>query len=145
MSFYVIHQGYTSWRTCRSSASSWSPESPATDVCASAEPLAHYDRLVQCGSLRKDAQQRHLLQELAQLQLALKNYSTSIYLNPPPARLDVKDNNSQLQKHQDPCITTVDEVTQLLNWDGMCFENLLSTRCIPHLWLVRCICWLTAQ
>ncbi|XP_026197998.1 lactation elevated protein 1 homolog B isoform X2 [Anabas testudineus] len=105
-------EGYTSWRTCRSSASSWSPESPATDVCASADPLAHYDRLVQCGSLRKDAQQRHLLQELAQLQLALKNYSTSIYLNPPPARLDVKDNNSQLQKHQDPCITTVDETKE---------------------------------
>lgn len=115
----MIHQGYTSWRTCSSTASISSSEPPAADVCAAAEPLSHYDRLVQCGYLRKDPQQRHVLQQLAQLQLTLKNYSNTIYLNPPPPRLDAND-NSQPEKHQNPegskdCITKVAKVTKLLN------------------------------
>lgn len=101
-------QGYISWRKCSSSASSGSSESPAVDICASSETIGHYDRLVQCGSLRKDAQQRGVVQQLAQLQHALKNYSNSIYLNPPPTRINSKDDNSQLPKDKDPHITTAE-------------------------------------
>ncbi|KAK2856178.1 hypothetical protein Q5P01_004913 [Channa striata] len=93
--------GFTSWRTCTSSASPCSTESPAADVFVSAEIVADYDRLVQCGKLRQDARQRHVLQQLAQLQQTLQNYCNSIYLNTPPPRLDTKDNRSQLQEHLD--------------------------------------------
>ncbi|TKS75589.1 Lactation elevated protein 1 -like protein B [Collichthys lucidus] len=83
-------KGYTtSWRTCSSSSSS---EPPAADICAFSETIGHYDRLVQCGSLREDALQRDVVQQLAQLQHTLKNYSNSVYLNPPPPRLHSKDN-----------------------------------------------------
>ncbi|XP_075939660.1 lactation elevated protein 1 homolog B isoform X1 [Anarhichas minor] len=82
--------GYAGWRTCSSSASSCSPESPAADTCAVS---GHYGRLVQSGSLRKDAQQRHVLQQLSQLQHTLKNYS----------------NNNQLSKDdKDPHFTTAE-------------------------------------
>ncbi|XP_068580694.1 lactation elevated protein 1 homolog B [Cebidichthys violaceus] len=70
--------GYATWRSCSSSASSRSSESPAADACAFS---GHYGRLVQRGSLRKDAQQRHVLQQLSLLQHTLKNYSNSVYLN----------------------------------------------------------------
>nr|XP_020444052.1 lactation elevated protein 1 isoform X3 [Monopterus albus] len=95
-----------SWRTGSSSTTSCSSGSPVADVCASAKPVVHYDCLVQCGSLRNDAQQRHVLQQLSQLQHALKNYNNSIYMNPPPPRLDSKDDKSQHQKDTAPCITT---------------------------------------
>ncbi|XP_018528143.1 lactation elevated protein 1 homolog B [Lates calcarifer] len=101
-------KGYTSWRTCSSSASSCSSESPAADVFTSAQTTGHYDRLVQCGSLREDAQQRYVLQRLAQLQHTLKTYSNSVYLNPPPPRLDPKDDNSQPQKVKGPSMTTAE-------------------------------------
>ncbi|XP_019126698.2 lactation elevated protein 1 homolog B [Larimichthys crocea] len=96
-------KGYTtSWRTCSSSSSS---EPPAADVCALSETIGHYDRLVQCGSLREDALQRDVVQQLAQLQHTLKNYSNSVYLNPPPPRIHSKD-NSQLAKDKDPHSTS---------------------------------------
>ncbi|XP_078130368.1 lactation elevated protein 1 homolog B isoform X2 [Sander vitreus] len=98
-------KGYTSWRMCSSSASSCSTESPAADICAFS---GHYDRLVQCGSLRKDAQQRSVLQQLAQLQHTLENYSNSIYLNPPPPRLNSNDDISQLPKDKEQHITTAE-------------------------------------
>ncbi|KAF3702909.1 Lactation elevated protein 1 -like protein B [Channa argus] len=100
--------GYTSWRACRSSASLCSSGSP-TDVFVSVGNVAEYDRLVQCGSLRKDAQQRHVLQQLAQLQHTLKNYCNSIYRVPPPPTLDSKNNHSQLQKHHNCGITAPTE------------------------------------
>ncbi|XP_029281820.1 lactation elevated protein 1 homolog B isoform X1 [Cottoperca gobio] len=81
-------KGYTSWRTCSSSASSCSSESPAADICAIS---GHYDRLVQCGSLQKDAQQRNVLLQLSQLQHTLKNYNNSIHFNPPPPGLHSKE------------------------------------------------------
>ncbi|XP_070782439.1 lactation elevated protein 1 homolog B [Enoplosus armatus] len=99
--------GYTSWRTCSSTASSCSSESSAADICASSETIAHYDRLVQRGSLRKDAQQRDVFQQLAQLQHTLKNYSNSIYLNTPSPRLN-KNTNNQLPKDKEPHITTAE-------------------------------------
>ncbi|XP_076612019.1 lactation elevated protein 1 homolog B [Chaetodon auriga] len=95
-------KGYTSWRTCSTSAPSCSSESPAADICASSESTGHYDRLVQCGSLREDAQQREVLQRLSQLQHTLKNYTNSVYLNPPPQRLNSTDDNSQLPNDKDP-------------------------------------------
>uniref|UniRef100_A0A3B4Y7E2 AFG1 like ATPase b n=1 Tax=Seriola lalandi dorsalis TaxID=1841481 RepID=A0A3B4Y7E2_SERLL len=78
-------------------------------VSTFAETIGHYDHLVQCGSLRKDAQQRHVLQQLAQLQHTLKKYSNSIYLSPSPPRLDSKDVKSQLQKDKAPDITTAEK------------------------------------
>ncbi|TNN64457.1 Lactation elevated protein 1 B [Liparis tanakae] len=80
--------GYASWRTCSSSASSCSSESPAADPCVFS---GHYSRLVQCGSLKKDAQQAHVVQQLSQLQLNLDNYSNSI-------NLTSNDDNKQLSK-----------------------------------------------
>lgn len=101
--FALMLQGYTtSWRTCSSSSSS---EPPAADIGALSETIGHYDRLVQCGSLREDALQRDVAQQLAQLQHTLKNYSNSVYLNPPPPRLHSKD-NSQLAKDKDPHSTS---------------------------------------
>ncbi|XP_045916486.1 lactation elevated protein 1 homolog B isoform X2 [Micropterus dolomieu] len=100
--------GYISWRACSSSASSCSFESLAPDVCAFSETVAHYDRLVQCGSLRKDAHQRGVFQQLSQLQHTLKNYSNSIYLNPSPPRLKSKDDCSQLPKDTGSHITTAE-------------------------------------
>ncbi|XP_026174635.1 lactation elevated protein 1 homolog B isoform X2 [Mastacembelus armatus] len=100
--------GYTGWRTCSSSASSCSTHTPAADVCTSVGPAVLYDRLVQCGSLRNDAQQRHVLQQLAELQHILQDYSNSVYLNPPPPGLDAKDANSQHKINKDLCTTTAE-------------------------------------
>ncbi|XP_054474603.1 lactation elevated protein 1 homolog B [Anoplopoma fimbria] len=95
--------GYSRWRTCSSSASSCSSESPAVGTCAFS---GHYNRLVQCGSLRKDAQQRHVLQQLSQLQHTLENYNNSIHINspPPPPRL----NSQQSKDDKDPHSTTAE-------------------------------------
>ncbi|XP_049446271.1 lactation elevated protein 1 homolog B [Epinephelus fuscoguttatus] len=101
LSVICTGKGYTSWRTCSSSASSCS--SPAADISALS---GHYDRLVQSGSLRKDAEQGKVLRQLGELQHILKNYSNSVYLNPPPPRLDSKDDGSQLPKHKEPHVTT---------------------------------------
>ncbi|XP_071335495.1 lactation elevated protein 1 homolog B [Trachinotus anak] len=98
--------GYTSWRTCSSSSSPCSPVPPSAAVSTSAETIEHYDRLVQCGSLRTDAQQRRVLQQLAQLQHTLKKYSNDMYLSPPPPRLDLKDD--ELQKDKNPDTTTAE-------------------------------------
>ncbi|XP_078799120.1 lactation elevated protein 1 homolog B isoform X2 [Oryzias latipes] len=50
----------------------------APDGC---DIVDHFDRLVQGGSLRIDAQQRRVILRLAQLQLTLKTYSNRPYLN----------------------------------------------------------------
>lgn len=103
-------QGYTSWRTCSSSASSCSSESPAAaaaDIPALSDITGHYDRLVQSGSLKVDAQQRGVIQQLAQLQHTLKNYSNSVYLNPPPPKLNSKDDN-MLPQDKDPHMSSAD-------------------------------------
>nr|XP_046228598.1 lactation elevated protein 1 homolog B isoform X2 [Scatophagus argus] len=97
-------RGCTSWRTCSSSAPSCYPQSPAADICASSETTGFYERLVQCGSLREDAQQRSVLQHLSQLQYTLKSYSNHMYLNPP--RVNSKDNHSLLPKDKDSDIAS---------------------------------------
>ncbi|XP_074541190.1 lactation elevated protein 1 homolog B [Halichoeres trimaculatus] len=86
----ALPQGYTSWRPCSSSSSSRS--------CVISDTLKHYDRQVQSGSLREDALQRDVVKQLAQLQQNLKNYSNSIYLQPPPLNLNSKHENSQVKK-----------------------------------------------
>uniref|UniRef100_A0A8D3DDM7 AFG1 like ATPase b n=1 Tax=Scophthalmus maximus TaxID=52904 RepID=A0A8D3DDM7_SCOMX len=96
-------QGDTSRRRCSSSASACSSSSEAAaaaaDVCASSETIEHYDRLVQCGSLREDAQQRHVVRQLAQLQHTLRENSNSTHLRPPPPILESKGG---------PAVTTAD-------------------------------------
>ncbi|XP_069577776.1 lactation elevated protein 1 homolog B [Brachyistius frenatus] len=88
LSSSCTRKGYSTWRACSSSPSSCSSDSPTADVCGSAETLGHFDRLVRCGSLRKDAQQRRVLQQLAQLQHTVKTYSNGIYLNPHSSKDD---------------------------------------------------------
>uniref|UniRef100_A0A3B5AFK3 AFG1 like ATPase b n=1 Tax=Stegastes partitus TaxID=144197 RepID=A0A3B5AFK3_9TELE len=85
--FVAVLSGSSSWRTCSSSAPSCSSEAPAADVCGSSEAVEHFDGLVRCGHLRTDVQQRHVLQQLAELQRTMKTYSNSIYLNPPDDQL----------------------------------------------------------
>ncbi|KAM9354974.1 lactation elevated protein 1 homolog B [Pholidichthys leucotaenia] len=70
-------KGYTTFRTCSSSSSSWS-----SGICKSTEALAHFDLLVHQGSLRSNAQQRRVLQRLTQLQNTLKTYNNSVFLKP---------------------------------------------------------------
>ncbi|KAM3861076.1 lactation elevated protein 1 homolog B [Diretmus argenteus] len=86
---FVVISGYTS-----------STKSPFT--CATCKTVAHYDSLVQRGSLKEDVQQRGILQQLAQLQETLKNYCNSIYLKTP--RLNSKDDNTKLQRDKDPSL-----------------------------------------
>ncbi|XP_030261104.1 lactation elevated protein 1 homolog B isoform X2 [Sparus aurata] len=103
LSATCIGRGYTSWRTCASFSSS------AADVCTlSHSATGHYDRLVQCGSLREDAQQRDVVQQLAQLQHSLKNYNNSIYLNPPPPRVNPNDGSGRLPKDKQPNMASAD-------------------------------------
>ncbi|XP_022046129.2 lactation elevated protein 1 homolog B isoform X1 [Acanthochromis polyacanthus] len=90
-----VLSGYSSWRTCSSSAPSCPSEAPAADNCVSSETIQHFDRLVQGGHLRKDFQQRHVIQQLAQLQHTMKTYSNSIYLNSP--RSSSQDDSSKPQ------------------------------------------------
>ncbi|KAG7509136.1 AFG1-like ATPase isoform X1 [Solea senegalensis] len=93
-------KGYTSWRTCSSFTPSCSSESSAADV------IEHYDRLVRCGSLREDAQQRYVLQRLTQLQHILNMYSNSKYLSSPPPKPHTKDDNSKPQRDEEAHDTT---------------------------------------
>ncbi|KAM3603552.1 uncharacterized protein V6R79_024624 [Siganus canaliculatus] len=91
LSASVAGTGYSCWRTCSSSPSSWSCDSPAPDNSAISKTVLHYNRLIQRGSLRDDAQQKEVVQQLAQLQHTLKNYSNNIYLKPPLPRSNSKD------------------------------------------------------
>lgn len=104
-------KGYTSWRSCSSSSTSWSSESPAADICAHSETVKHYNRLVECGSLRKDAQQRDVILQLAQLQQSLKNYSNRIYLNPPPPKESSRESHLQ-KENKDGEPSTKEELPQ---------------------------------
>lgn len=58
------------WR--RHNSSAW---------CPPREVDGHYDRLVQCGTLRGDAHQKYVVQQLAQLQHTMKTYSNHMYLS----------------------------------------------------------------
>ncbi|CAJ1078134.1 lactation elevated protein 1 homolog B-like [Xyrichtys novacula] len=92
LSAVCTRKGYSSRRSCSSSSSSCSPDSPVADA------KRHYDHLVQCGALREDAQQRFVTERLAQLQQTLKSYSNGIYLNPAPAGVNQKDDKREHQK-----------------------------------------------
>ncbi|XP_016888896.1 lactation elevated protein 1 homolog B isoform X2 [Cynoglossus semilaevis] len=102
LSTILLRKGHTSVMTCSSSASSCSSQPPAADVSPSAAIIGHYDRLVHCGSLSEDSQQRHVLQQLAKLQSILKNYSNYKYLS---SLVDFEDVTCQSPKDEDLCIT----------------------------------------
>ncbi|XP_019750497.1 lactation elevated protein 1 homolog B isoform X2 [Hippocampus comes] len=91
-------QGYTNSRKLCSSTS-FSSHSPTID---SGDTVTQYDRLVQRGSLRKDALQRCVLQRLARLQQTLQNYSNAPYLNSPPLTM----NYDRLQKRTESSLIT---------------------------------------
>nr|XP_057912911.1 lactation elevated protein 1 homolog B [Doryrhamphus excisus] len=83
-------KGYVSWRKHCSNVTS-------------CKTVAQYDSLVQSGSLRENALQRHVLQRLAQLQKSLQNYNNSHFLNPPPPT--IHPNCYGLQNMTQPRIT----------------------------------------
>nr|XP_061806725.1 lactation elevated protein 1 homolog B [Nerophis lumbriciformis] len=69
----------------------------------SGNTVTQYDHLVKCGSIREDALQRSVLQQLARLQKTLQNYSNTSYLSLPS--LTVNPNYDGLSKRTDSCIT----------------------------------------
>ncbi|XP_024863228.1 lactation elevated protein 1 homolog B isoform X3 [Kryptolebias marmoratus] len=86
---YILSRCYSGkdsncWTALSCSASFCSSDSPsAADICVSGDIVGHFDRLVQCGSVRRDAPQRYVLQRLAHLHRTLTSYSNSMYLNAP--------------------------------------------------------------
>lgn len=124
--FAPVLQGYTSRRVCSSSTSSSSSSSEysAAHLGGFSETFGHYDRLVRCGSLREDAQQRGVIQQLALLQHTLKNYSNSMYLHPPPSQLNPNQRDSEILKDKDSHRTSSEnkgdgcatKVERLLDW-----------------------------
>lgn len=83
------------WRQHNSSA--WRPPR---------EVDGHYDRLVQCGTLREDAHQKYVVQQLAQLQHTMKNYSNHMYLSLLSSTLTLSnDGKSRAMLDKDPHVT----------------------------------------
>ncbi|KAM9703870.1 lactation elevated protein 1 homolog B [Menidia menidia] len=93
------------WRAFSSSTSARSSDS-SPDVQRYGDAEGHFDRLVQCGSLKTDVQQRHVIQRLAGLQHTLKTYSNNIYLSPPTNRSKVDSNRGHDEKS---CISPAEE------------------------------------
>ncbi|XP_041832309.1 lactation elevated protein 1 homolog B isoform X3 [Melanotaenia boesemani] len=105
-------KGYSNWRTFSLSVSSRSSDPPtAADIYGPGDTVGHFDRLVQRGSLRRDAQQRLVLQRLAQLQQTLKTYSNSIYLNPPAVKS--KQDKNEPQNDKKSCAVMAEEEVPL--------------------------------
>ncbi|XP_028296113.1 lactation elevated protein 1 homolog B-like [Gouania willdenowi] len=94
--------GDRGWRTISSSAStsSSSCSTSSTDP-ADAEPhsssdtVAHFDRLIQGGSLKRDTQQRRVLQQLAHLQHTMKSYSNSHFLQDANSCIKSEENKGE--------------------------------------------------
>ncbi|XP_024147532.1 lactation elevated protein 1 homolog B isoform X3 [Oryzias melastigma] len=106
----------TATRNWRSFGSSRSRHCPASDGC---DIVGHFDRLVQAGSLRRDAQQRRVVLRLAQLQLTLKTYSNRIYLK--STTLESKDESN----HGKSSIFTAVIVTDIA--DAVILKQLFGT------------------
>ncbi|XP_014849396.1 PREDICTED: lactation elevated protein 1 [Poecilia mexicana] len=83
-----------------------SSDTSATDLRGSGDIVDHFERLVQSGSLKKDAQQKYVLQRLALLQQTLKTYTNRMYLNPLSTQ-HYKDHSRQPQN--DDATTTKTE------------------------------------
>lgn len=94
----LYFEGSRCWGFFSLSVSSRSSSSgtSATDLCGSGDIVGHFERLVQNDSLKKDVQQKHVLQRLALLQQTLKTYTNSMYLNPPSTQ-HYKDHSRQPQ------------------------------------------------
>lgn len=90
------------WRQHNSSASPCSSKAPAPQLTLSRSIVGHYDRLAQCGTLREDIHQKYVIQQLAQLQHTLKNYSNSMYLSLLTSMLNSNDGKSHHMLHKDP-------------------------------------------
>ncbi|XP_032441777.1 lactation elevated protein 1 homolog B [Xiphophorus hellerii] len=73
-----------------------SSDTSGTDLCGSGDIVGHFERLVQSDSLKKDVQQKYVVQRLAVLQQTLKTYTNSMYLNPPLTQ-HYKDRSRQPQ------------------------------------------------
>lgn len=83
-----------------------SSDTSATDLCGSGDIVGHFERLVQSDSLKKDVQQKYVLQRLAVLQQTLKTYTNSMYLNPPLTQ-HYKDHSRQPQNDDATTTKTV--------------------------------------
>ncbi|XP_023204007.1 AFG1-like ATPase isoform X1 [Xiphophorus maculatus] len=86
-------------------SSRFSSDTSATDLCGSGDIVGHFERLVQSDSLKKDVQQKYVLQQLAVLQQTLKTYTNSMYLNPPLTQHD-KDHSRHPQNDDATTIKT---------------------------------------
>lgn len=96
--FCSFSKGYVTWRQHNSSAS---PKAPPPQLSLSRRIVGHYDRLVECGTLRENVHQKYVIQQLAQLQHTLKNYSNSMYLSLLKSTINSNDDKSHLTLHKD--------------------------------------------
>lgn len=90
------------WRQHISPSSPCCSQPPAAQPCPPREVVGLYDRLVQCGTLREDVHQKHVIQQLAQLQHAMKTYSNSTYLSLLSSTLHSNDGKSHPTLDKDP-------------------------------------------
>ncbi|XP_056873779.1 lactation elevated protein 1 homolog B isoform X3 [Takifugu flavidus] len=94
--------GSMRWRQHISPSSPCCSQPPAAQPCPPREMVGLYDRLVRCGTLRGDVHQRHVAQQLAQLQHTMKTYSNSTYLRPLSSTLLSDDGRSHPTLDKDP-------------------------------------------
>ncbi|XP_023204009.1 AFG1-like ATPase isoform X2 [Xiphophorus maculatus] len=106
-------------------SSRFSSDTSATDLCGSGDIVGHFERLVQSDSLKKDVQQKYVLQQLAVLQQTLKTYTNSMYLNPPLTQHD-KDHSRHPQNDDATTIKTVTDVADAMILKQL-FEALFKT------------------
>uniref|UniRef100_A0A3P9NDC1 AFG1 like ATPase b n=1 Tax=Poecilia reticulata TaxID=8081 RepID=A0A3P9NDC1_POERE len=105
------------------SSRSSSSDTSAIDLRGSGDIVDHFERLVQSGSLKKDAQQKYVLQRLALLQQTLKTFTNRMYLNPLSTQ-HYKDHSRQPQN--DDATTT--KTTMLMDLFYSHVENSCKKR-----------------
>lgn len=132
------------WRQHNSSAS---PKAPPPQLSMSRRIVGHYDRLVECGTLRENVHQKYVIQQLAQLQHTLKNYSNSMYLSLLTSTINSNDDKSHLTLHKDCHFMpsenrsggTINKVQYLLSSYAVLYVNKVN-RCRSLGWVGRA-CW----
>uniref|UniRef100_H3C541 AFG1 like ATPase b n=1 Tax=Tetraodon nigroviridis TaxID=99883 RepID=H3C541_TETNG len=98
-------KGYVIWKQRISSAWPCPSRAPAPQLALSRRIVGRYDRLVECGTVREDVHQRHVIQQLAELQHTLKNYSNDMHLRLLTSTLNSNGDKSHLTLHKDPPFT----------------------------------------